>query len=279
VPKLKEGSAEPYRMRPPSEADVPFALQLDTEVRGRSLVTCVRSEALWRYEFAGKSEQNVNRLAWSVIESAAGEPIGLLGYYWKLFGSRLPVHYFELTPGISWFAVVPSVLRYLHATAQAYAARDGKTAEAFSFSPGSEHPLYLAAQDRLSQVRRPYAWYLRVADLPGFLRHVAPVLEARLARSIAVGHTGELKLSFYKSGLRLAFEAGRLTTVEPWMPTPADWGSAGFPALSFLQLVFGYRTLDELRNAFPDCWTDGDEAAGLLGILFPKQGSSFVPVS
>ena len=143
----------------------------------------------------------------------------------------------------------------------------------------AEHPFFAAAQDRLPQIRRPYAWYLRVADLPGFLRHVAPVLEERLARSIAVGHTGELKLSFYRSGVRLAFEAGRLTAVEPWLPTHDDGGSAAFPGLSFLQLLFGYRSLEELRGAFPDCWADGDTPRALLGILFPKQPSDFWPVA
>ena len=170
-------------------------------------------------------------------------------------------------------------MRQLQAIAQAYAQRDGKTAEALECWFAVEHPFFSAAQDRVPQIRRPYAWYLRVADLPGFLRHVAPVLEERLARSIAVGHTGELKLSFYRSGVRLAFEAGRLTAVEPWLPTPDNNGSAAFPGLTFLQLLFGYRSLEELRGAFPDCWADGDTPRALLGILFPKQSSDFWPVA
>jgi len=118
-----------------------------------------------------------------------------------------------------------------------------------------------------------------VADLPGFIRHVAPFLEERLARSIAIGHTGELKLSFYRSGVRLVFEDGRLVAVEPWRPSSADEGAAAFPGLSLLQLVFGFRTLEELRFAFPDCWARGDEPRALLGILFPKQPSDFWPVA
>ena len=116
-------------------------------------------------------------------------------------------------------------------------------------------------------------------DLPGFLRHVAPALEARLAKSVAAGHTGELKLSFYRDGLRLAFDAGRLTVVEPWMPAHEDGGAAAFPDLTFLQLLFGYRSLDELRGAFVDCWQDGDEPRTLLEALFPKQPSKFWPMA
>jgi hypothetical protein len=279
VPKLKEGETEAYRVREATEGDLPFIIALDADANRRWLIACERDEVLWRYELSGKSETNVNRMVWNIIESTDGEPVGLIGHYWRLLGTKLPMAYFEVKAGVSWLAVVPSAFRQLQATAQTYAQRDGKTAEALECWFAAEHPFFAAAQDRLPQIRRPYAWYLRVADLPGFLRHVAPVLEERLARSIAVGHTGELKLSFYRSGVRLAFEAGRLATIEPWIPGVADDGSAAFPGLSFLQLLFGYRTLEELRAAFPDCWAEGDASRALLGILFPKQPSDFWPVA
>ncbi len=279
VPKLKADAVEPYSVRPAAEADLPFISALDAGSSRRWLVTCVRDANQWRYELVGKSEQNVNRMAWRIIESTAGEPVGLLAHYWKLHGTKLAASFFEVQAGVSWLAVVPSVLRYLRATAQTYAQREGKTAELLEFWFAAEHPLFACALDLLPQVRRPYAWYLRVADLQSFIRHVSPVLEERLARSIAVGHTGELKLSFYRSGMRLAFEGGRLVAAEPWAPSHADGGSAAFPGLTFLQLLFGYRSLEELRVAFPDCWAEGDLPRALLGILFPKQPSSVWPVS
>jgi hypothetical protein len=144
---------------------------------------------------------------------------------------------------------------------------------------GSEHPAYEAGADGLPQGWPPYAWYLRLPDLPGFLRRVAPVLEQRLARSIAAGHSGELKLSFYRGGLRLVLADGRLTAIEPWQPSTEDGGNAAFPELTFLQLLFGHRSLDELRQAFPDCRIQGDEARGLLNALFPKQASNVWPIS
>jgi hypothetical protein len=133
--------------------------------------------------------------------------------------------------------------------------------------------VYQVIPERLPATRKPYAWYVRVADLPDFLRHIAPVLEQRLAKSFLVGHTGDLKLNFYRSGLRLVFAHGKLTAVEPWASTREDWGSAGFPDHTFLQLLFGYRTMEELNYAFADCWTGSDEARVLLNTLFPKQAS------
>jgi hypothetical protein len=61
------------------------------------------------------------------------------------------------------------------------------------------------------------------------------------------------------------------------MPEHADDGSAGFPGQTFLQILFGHRSPEALRSAFPDCWCDGDDARTLLDALFPKQRSVFWP--
>jgi hypothetical protein len=45
------------------------------------------------------------------------------------------------------------------------------------------------------------------------------------------------------------------------------------PDLTFLQLLFGYRSLGELDHARADCYVRNEEAAVLLNILFPKQHS------
>jgi hypothetical protein len=44
-------------------------------------------------------------------------------------------------------------------------------------------------------------------------------------------------------------------------------------------LLFGHRSLDDLRQAFPDCRCQGDEARVLLNVLFPKQPSNVWPIS
>jgi hypothetical protein len=68
--------------------------------------------------------------------------------------------------------------------------------------------------------------------------------------------------------------------VEPWKPVPeAHSGSAAFPGLTFLQLLFGYRSLDELNNAFADCVIDSPESHALLSFLFPKKPSDIWMIS
>ncbi len=283
VPKLKEGQAEPYRLRQATEADLPFMAQLHERACGRYLLAAVRDAALWAYELKGRTGLNFSQRAVRVIESAEGAPVGYLMHTPILTGASLSVQQYEVVDGVSWAAVTPSVLRYLRQTGEAYQAQGLRTLDnkddftVIYFGMGVRHPAYEVMADRLPPPRNPYAWYIRVPDLPAFIGRITPVLERRLADSPMVGHTGELKISFYRRGLRLAFEQGRLTAVEAWQPSPEQEGDAAFPDLTFLQLLFGYRTLDEIKYAFPDCFA-GDNARLMLEILFPKQLSDIWPV-
>ena len=282
VPRLKEDEQEPYRVRPAAETDLPFIANLYYQANARYMLSCLRDEALWRYELHGKSEKNVNRSSLRIIESLQGEPVGFLAHWSSNWGAMLAANSYEIKAGVSWASVTPSVIRYLFETGRAYAAQEGKEAEfsSFGFWLGEDHPVYHIIKDRLPRLRKPYAWYVRVPDLPGFLRHIQPVLEQRLEASQLAGHTGELKLTFYRDGVILSFEQGRIKEIKSWKPEPQGHsGDAAFPQLTFLQLLFGYRTLDELNYAFADCWWDNDTAYALLNTLFPKQISQVWAVS
>ena len=278
VPKLEKEKTEPFRVRRATEADLGFMADVYQEVGRRYLVTCVRDQSLWEYELNGRSEKNADRRILCIVETAEEEPVGLLIHAPRLWRHTLNVMAYELKPGTSWLAPTPSVLRYLLATGDEYSTEDARF-ERFGFWLETEHPVYDAMRDHLPDVLKPYAWYIRVPDLPGFLNHVALVLERRLAESPMVGHSAEIKVSFYHDGLRLVLENGKLKVIEPWQPTVTEWGAAGFPDLTFLQLVFGYRSLEELKNSFTDCWTDNNEARAVLEALFPKQASHVWPLA
>ncbi|MBN1976235.1 MAG: GNAT family N-acetyltransferase [Anaerolineae bacterium] len=279
VPQLKKGESEPYRVRPATEVDLPFIAELYDRAAERQPVHCLRDEALWRYELRGHSEGSFGRRLLRVVETVSGEPAGFLAHSDGLGDKGIWLSIYELKPGFSWLAVTPSVIRYLWATGEAYAARDQKACETFGFGLGVEHPVYAVFADRLPHINDPYAWYVRVADVAGFLRHVAPALERRLAESAAAGYTGEIEVGFYRSGLLLRFGQGRLAEVVDWSPDAEDSGDAVFPDLTFLHLLFGHRAFDELRRFFPDCGINihslarGDEVRAVLEALFPKRPS------
>jgi hypothetical protein len=147
----------------------------------------------------------------------------------------------------------------------------------------SDHPLRSVLGELVPvSLTYPYAaypdlWYIRVPDLTRFVQQVAPALEHRLASSAQAGYTGELAIDFYRSGLRLAFESGNLVVVERWQRPLWGESKIGFPPLVFQQLLFGYRSLHELRCLYPDVWAEGD-AASVLHALFPKRQSSLIPL-
>ena len=277
VPDLRAGQAEPYTLRTATDADVPFLAETYRRSTERLVVSCVRNEATWRYELSGRGEGSMFRLDAFVIESADGRHAGYVLLMPWLEDGTITAAAFEVAAGSSWLSVTPSVLRRIREIGRRRAGAGRLSAIRLEF--GSEHPSYEIVGDALSRFERPYAWYIRVPDVPGFVNHVRPVLERRLAGSFAAGYTGELLLSFFDDGLRLAFRDGRLTASEPWMPGARDnrlapkERDALFPGLTFHQLLFGFRSAADLEYAFPDCIVSSDRSRALLGVLFPKRAS------
>ncbi len=271
IPKLKPGEEEPVTIRPAGEADLPWIARLYDLALQRQPIHCLRDAALWRYELSGRSQWNLNRKNLFIIEDPAWtEPAGFFTLTPWLWGTSIWLSTYELQPGASWLNITPSVLRCLWSAGESYARQDDTTCEIFGLGLGAEHPCYATYPGCWPVVRKPSAWYLRVPDLPAFVRHIAPALEKRLAKTPAAGYSGRVRISFYRNGLLLVLEHGCLTQVEAWPPTQEAWGDAAFPDLTFLQLLFGYRTLEELEYAFADCWVASDQIRAVLNALFPK---------
>jgi len=283
LPKLKDGEAEPYLIRPAAEADIPFLMEVYAHACRRCLVTTVRDEAIWRLDLAGRSERNVNRNLIRIIERAKdGEAVGYLTHPWYNWNLGLVLFEYELKPAVSWLEVTPCVARYTLATGKEIAQRDGQPLEtktAVAFWHGASHPVYEVWREKLPRIRPTYAWYVRVPDLTGFIRHIGPALERRIADSYIPGYSGTLRLNLYHSGLRLVFERGMLKEAERYSPEPADMGEIGLPDLTVLQLVFGYRSIEELRASYADCYWDNEDARVLVSTLFPKRPSMVVGVA
>ena len=76
----------------------------------------------------------------------------------------------------------------------------------------------------------------------------------------------------------MVFDRGKLTTVEDWhSPIWNARPDARFPPLVFLQVLFGYRSLDTLRAVFPDVVVN-DNVEVLMKALFPFRPSWVLPL-
>ena len=275
-----EGNTRSYTMRPATTSDAGFLSDLYRKGRERYLLATSRDEGSWRYEVSVRDPESDDSMQVSIVEDEAGRPAGYVCHMRVLRRGTLQVASYELANGISWLEVNPFVLRELVQIGQELAPKD-ETLASLTFVLGEHHPLYEAIPEppmyRLDR-NDHYSFYVRVPDLPRFIRHIAPVLERRLASSVAAGHTGKLDVSFYGGGLRLELERGRLSSVDDWIPTDEAEGDASFPELTFLQLLFGYRSLRDLERAFADCSPGKTDARVLLEALFPRHPSNLWPL-
>lgn len=262
-------AAPTYQFRPATVADLPLIAALDRVGQRRSLVNAERDEALWRLELDGRGEFNIFRRLLFMIETSDGQPrpegIGFLARSPKPHSDVLWLARCEVADGVNWLAVAPALWHHL-ATVDPAIRRIGCWL-------GTDHPLYHALPQTLAQVEPAGTFYIRIPDLAAFIRQIAPVLEQRLVASIAVGYCGVLSLNFYRSGVTLHWENGRLATVAPWAQPETNQASLSFPDLTFTQLVLGYRSFAELEAALADCTAHTEAARVMVDILWPKTAS------
>ena len=276
---LKEGEKEPYSLREAREDDLPLIAELYKLGSQRSLVAAQWDMDLWRYELSGKDRQNINMRLLFIIEDGNQHAVGFVAVPCIKWRTMTVITYYELKPGASWFKITPSVVRWLWRFGEAQGAAQGQKQEAFGFWLGEEHPVYQAYDKYLPKIRESYAWFIRVPDLVKFLNVVTPALEARLAECIVNGYTGLLKLSFYVTGIAMTFENGRITGIQELVGDALAKSSVEFPHLTFLQVLFGWRNLSEVRYLFPDCSWRNDEVKVLVDALFPRKASDVWPIS
>ena len=271
LPKLKDSESKKYHLRLAVEDDYTFIRELyEGAGRGQPFVS-LRSEAEWNYEFNGRSEKDFAHRKWLIIETAAHERLGYVQYYPWIEDNALYIVQMELKSGVAYLNLMPSLLRGLWKIAQTTPKggnRQNQELENLMLELGRAHPAYPALLGNKIYEYGPYGLYVRIPDLVVFLRHIQPALEKNLAGTVAEGYNGELKLSYYRSGVQLKFNSGKITDISNWSPDSIEAGDARFPDLTFLQLLCGRRRFNELKTNFVDC--DGrDEAGVLLDCLFP----------
>ena len=282
IPKAQESTSEPYSLRTATSEDIPLLMELYNGQRSASMVWSITSERFWRYQIQEEKDPTIvgKQMCVRMIVDDAGEVQGYLLVATKRWGKSLDVYALNIAAGVSWQAVTLPLLRALQAYGmQIPAVRpDVPLFHEISFWLGSAHPVYEVLGETLAPFYEPpYAWYVRVPDVLAFTRHIAPALEKRIANSTAAFYTGEFTLDFFRGGMHMVLDKGHITRIEPWhAPAYQNTADASCPALVFLQLLFGYRSLDELRYAFPDVRVENSNAEVLLNALFPKK-FSWVP--
>ncbi len=172
------------------------------------------------------------------------------------------------------------VLHAIHAIAQTLPKPVGiqEDYHAVDMLLDGNHPIarVFAALNVTHTIIKPYTWYVRIPDMPKWILHVRHVLEERIAASPLRGYTGSVQITFYRNGIAMEWQDGKLIHVTPRTPAPyGDLPHAGYPYNAFCQQVCGWRSLAELRAWYPDIWATATTAV-FLDILFPKSTSQLL---
>jgi Acetyltransferase (GNAT) domain len=282
IPGASEGAPDEFKLRDATLDDIPLVQQLYDQRRASSVVSSPIDEVWWRYQLATWRTTLAGE-SWHIqmILDAGGKSQGYLITPTMRWKKSIPVIDLAFATGVNIQAIMPSLLRALARQGEQMPARDSdaKPTSRISFKLGRSHPAYDVLEKSMATVKEaPYAWYVRVAQLPRFLQRIAPALERRLADSVVAGYSGALTFDFYRDGLRMVFEQGKLLTAENWRrPIWNADEDGGFPPLVFLQLLFGYQSLDSLRSTFPDVWVN-DNVELLVKALFPSRSSWVLPL-
>ena len=276
IPQIDEGTPEPFSLRDATWEDIPLVQSLYDQRRMSGIVSALIDGAWWRYQLANWRTSLSEGWHIQMIMDGDGQSQGYVITPPTRWRDSLRVFDLAFASGANAQAIMPSLLRTLAAQGAQLPVRESG-AYPFSrivFNLGRSHPIYAVLEKSLPTTQEaPYAWYVRVADLPKFMQLIAPALERRLASSLVAGYSGELRFDLYRGGLRMVFEQGRLRTVEDWRRPIWDANEdGGFPPLVFLQLLFGHRSLDALRSAFPDVWVN-ENVELLVNTLFPYRPS------
>ena len=283
IPDADSGQADACSLRTSTLADVDRLKAMYDASRGTSLIWHEAPPEHWRSEIRMWDDPRVRESdvrshgadsRYWMIETPDGEVAGSVRIASRRRGRALHVEELVFAPGADVVSIAPSLMRALRemGTRTPPIRDDAGDCSEIELALGASHPLYdLLGDDVVPKRAPPYAWLIRVPDLRGFLGQVRPALDERLERSILAASSGSLNIDLYRDGVRLVIERGRLVAIESWQArVPEDESTAmSSPPLTFLQLLLGYRSINDLTATYPDVWVRPDLRL-LVDTLFPK---------
>ena len=130
--------------------------------------------------------------------------------------------------------------------------------------------LVKAAKSLGAVEKREWAWQMKIVSIPVFLKKIKPVLNKRIAGSRYKSITKKIGINLYKEQYELCFVNGELKTIRNSISSKTK--SLDISEDNAVQLLLGYRNIDELMNITFDVTAD-KAIKSFLNALFPKKKS------
>ncbi len=255
--QLPAPSGTAYTIRRAGPADIPALMALYDNAVAPLTIHSLRTPAIWDYLLTPYTVPDAgSRQTW-VIGDAAGSVLAYVRLPEFHFGKEMVVDEASRFP----FDAALAMLAHLRQRAQAA----GQPFIRLNLPVGSD--LVRIGRALGAHDQGTYAWQLHIPNLANLLRTLAPALNARLADSVFAHWTREVRMGLYRGGLLLRFVDGKLTEVEE--STTGGHNDFSLPPMALVPLIFGHRSVEEVRAAFPDVNVDGQWRL-LLETLFPR---------
>jgi len=252
-----DGDAEnPYALQKATAGDAAALARFYAAETGRYQICLCRDEAYWRFLI-----DDAKHPVWVVRDRRKGADAGFVTVHYQGEGAARVME----SGGLNGEAAL-NVLRLIK-----------RDADKTVYVGGPEdNALVKTAKDLGSVAKRQEQWLVKLPDIPGFFTKTAAVFEQRLASAGCAGETFELVINLYKTAYRLAFTNGRFAGIEGLGFKDYSMGAFGgdlcIPPEAFTRLVFGFRTLPQLTDAWPDVVLDNTKKY-LTDALFPPAGA------
>jgi len=250
-----EGPESGYRLRGAKEKDIPDLTALYNAASAGTQIRVKRNERYWAYLLTDVKQPV------KIVEDTQGSAAGYLVYTQSRDGIA---HIFE--SGISNHEIGLYVFQTLKKEAYREILVGGS----------DENTMVKAAKNFGSLRSKPEQWLVRITQMSSFIRKLSPVLERRLANSEFAGINGDIVINLYRQAYKLSFCKGKLVTADDIGFKDSSMGAYGgdlcIPQDAFIRLLFGFRTLDQLTDAWPDIVINPAKRC-LFDILFPRLTS------
>ncbi|MGA1825883.1 MAG: GNAT family N-acetyltransferase [bacterium] len=263
---------EVYRFRRAGLDDIIFLMEEDTKYRRFYSISVKRDKENWRYLLTHSLKTEYGSDFW-IMENKDNEQ-----FYFRIphkgFGNGLIVS--EVSEHIHYDALV-NLLLFCKKKAiernKPYIRlniHNGSTAGTMAISMGAQKGI-------------PYAWQIKVPNIPNFLQKITTILEKRVRESCCENFSETLRLDFYKSKIDILWNKGRIMSIEPGTeaecPNTFCMSEDLFPAL-----CLGHRSWHELQYVrpdifpapqyiMPDPFSSSDKSGLVMDILFPRSTS------
>lgn len=258
IPALAPAVVARYALRPATVADIPRLVELYAQSNANLQLATLRDADYWRFLLAAE------QYPVQIVEDQDQAAVGYLCCLAQPGGRSVKIIESSLATPEMALAVLAQV----------------KTVTTQEIQLGwPENSTLVQLGRTLGSTPSPAdQWLIRLPDVAAFLTRIGPVLARRLAASVYAGTTMTLSLNLFRHAYQLQFVAGKLQQVANIGFVDASMGADGgdlcIPPDAFVRLLFGYRTLDELSDAWPDIVVK-PASRHLVEVLFPKLHGYF----